>query len=56
MSPVTVEIRDAGPLDVEVEEEAVEFEDESNPDRRIEACLPEPWPTATTRVGCDWNN
>ncbi|MGC0416054.1 SflA family class IV lanthipeptide [Embleya sp. AB8] len=53
MSPVQVEIRDAGPLDVEVEEEFVIFEDETDPERRIEACLPEPWPTATTRVGCD---
>ncbi|GCE00133.1 SflA family class IV lanthipeptide [Embleya hyalina] len=54
MSPVKVEIRDAGPLDVEVEEELVEFEDETNPERRIESCLAEPWVTATTRVGCDW--
>jgi hypothetical protein len=53
MSPVVLEIRDAGPLDVE--EEAIEFEDGSDPDRSIEACLPEPWPTATTRVGCDQN-
>ncbi|MGC0416055.1 SflA family class IV lanthipeptide [Embleya sp. AB8] len=54
MSPVTTEIRDAGPLDVEVEEEIVIFEDETDPERRIEACLPRPWPTATTRVGCHW--
>lgn len=53
MSPLAVQIRDAGPLDVAVEEEEIPFEDQFDPARGIEACLPEPWPTATTRVACD---
>ncbi|MFJ4611789.1 SflA family class IV lanthipeptide [Streptomyces griseus] len=53
MSSLAVQIRDAGPLDVAVEEEEITFEDQVDPGRAIEACLPEPFPTATTRVGCD---
>ncbi|MER7550337.1 MULTISPECIES: SflA family class IV lanthipeptide [Streptomyces] len=53
MSSLAVQIRDAGPLDVAVEEEEIPFEDQADPGRGIEACLPEPFPTATTRVGCD---
>jgi hypothetical protein len=46
-------IRDAGPLDVAVEEVEIPFEDEIDPSRDIQACLAEPFLTATTRVGCD---
>ncbi|MFC4033289.1 SflA family class IV lanthipeptide [Streptomyces polygonati] len=53
MSPLALQIRDAGPLEVAVEEEEITFEDDIDPGRRIEACLPEPWPTATTRVACE---
>jgi hypothetical protein len=53
MSPVALHVRDAGPLDVAVEEEEIPFEDQADPGRGVEACLPEPFPTATTRLGCD---
>lgn len=53
MSPVAPQVRDAGPLDVAVEEEEIPFEDRADPGRGVEACLPEPFPTATTRLGCD---
>ncbi|MFJ4963802.1 SflA family class IV lanthipeptide [Streptomyces sp. NPDC088729] len=53
MSPLELQIRDAGPLDVAVEEEDIAFEDQADPSRRVEACLPDPFPTATTRFGCD---
>ncbi|MEU9098393.1 SflA family class IV lanthipeptide [Streptomyces sp. NPDC048361] len=51
MSPLELQIREAGPLDLE--EQLIEFEDDVDPGRRIEACLADPWPTATTRVACD---
>jgi hypothetical protein len=53
MSPVELQIRDAGPLGVDVEEEQIDFEDGTDPGRGIEACLADPFPTATTRLGCD---
>ncbi|CAM5270139.1 SflA family class IV lanthipeptide [Streptomyces xanthochromogenes] len=51
MSPLELQIREAGPLDIE--EQLIEFEDDVDTARRIEACLADPWPTATTRVACD---
>ncbi|MCX5384515.1 SflA family class IV lanthipeptide [Streptomyces sp. NBC_00083] len=51
MSPMELQIREAGPLDLE--EQLIEFEDDVDPGRRVEACLADPWPTATTRVACD---
>ncbi|MEU3461027.1 SflA family class IV lanthipeptide [Streptomyces sp. NPDC006733] len=53
MSPVQLDIRDAGPLDLEAEVEAIDFEDELDPGRGAEACLADPWVTATTRFSCD---
>lgn len=53
MSLAQLHIRDAGPLEVDVEEEEIEFEDGTDPGRGVEACLAEPFPTATTRLGCD---
>ncbi len=53
MSPVEPQIRDAGPLGSELEETDLEFETGSDLGREIEACLADPWPTATTRVACD---
>jgi len=52
MSPVELQVRDAGPLELE-ELEDLEFETGTDPGREIEACLADPWPTATTRVACD---
>lgn len=51
MSPLEMQVRDAGPLDVE--DQMVSFEDEFSPGRGHEACLAEPFVTATTRVACD---
>ncbi|MFE9118784.1 SflA family class IV lanthipeptide [Streptomyces sp. NPDC007172] len=51
MSPLELQIREAEPLDME--EQLIEFEDDADAGRRIEACLADPWPTATTRVACD---
>ncbi|MCM2422985.1 SflA family class IV lanthipeptide [Streptomyces sp. RKAG293] len=51
MSPVELDIRDAGPLDVEAE--GIAFEDDLHPGRGAEACLADPWVTATTRFACD---
>lgn len=53
MSSLALQIRDAGPLDVAVEEAEIPFEDQADPVRDIQACLPVPFPTATTRNGCD---
>ncbi|MFI5528427.1 SflA family class IV lanthipeptide [Kitasatospora sp. NPDC051853] len=51
---VITEIRDAGPL--LVDDEFLAFEDDDRSDHEATACLAEPWVTATTRVGCDWNS
>ena len=53
MSSLTLKIRDAGPLEVAVEEEEIPSEDAADMVRSIQACLAEPWPTATTHVACD---
>ena len=52
MSPQELTVRDAGALDVE--DELIAFEDEFDAVRGFEACLADPFPTATTRVGCDF--
>ncbi|GAA5053942.1 SflA family class IV lanthipeptide [Streptomyces sp. SID10815] len=46
--------RDAGPL--EIDDEAIVFEDDDRGDREPSACLADPWVTATTRLGCDLNS
>ena len=51
MNPIEMTVRDAGPLDVE--EETFAFEDEYDVAGAFEACLQDPFPTATTRVACD---
>ncbi|GGZ70455.1 SflA family class IV lanthipeptide [Streptomyces subrutilus] len=51
MSSLELQIRDAGPLDLE--DEPIAFEDDVDPGRRVEACLADPWVTATTRFACD---
>lgn len=50
-----LEIRDAGPLDVD--DEAITFEDEFDADLTPAACLADPWVTyVPTRFPCeDWN-
>lgn len=53
MSPVALQIRDAGPLDVALEEEEIPFEEQTDPSRGLQACLADPWVTATTRFACD---
>ncbi|MEU3027730.1 SflA family class IV lanthipeptide [Streptomyces incarnatus] len=45
--------RDAGPL--EIDDEAIAFEDDDRGDREPTACLADPWVTATTRFSCDLN-
>ncbi|MFF4169520.1 SflA family class IV lanthipeptide [Streptomyces sp. NPDC001744] len=45
--------RDAGPL--EIDDEAIAFEDDDRADREHTACLADPWVTATTRFACDLN-
>ncbi|CAK7285941.1 MULTISPECIES: SflA family class IV lanthipeptide [Streptomyces] len=46
--------RDAGPL--EIDDEAIVFEDDDRGDREHTACLSDPWVTATTRFSCDLNS
>ncbi|GAB1333020.1 SflA family class IV lanthipeptide [Streptomyces sp. NPDC093260] len=46
--------RDAGPL--EIDDEAIVFEDDDRGDREPTACLADPWVTATTRFACDLNS
>ncbi|WP_329395277.1 SflA family class IV lanthipeptide [Streptomyces melanogenes] len=53
MSPLALQIRDAGPLEVAVEEEEIPFEEQADPSRGLQACLADPWVTATTRFACD---
>ncbi|SEB97883.1 SflA family class IV lanthipeptide [Streptomyces sp. TLI_105] len=47
-------IRDVGPL--EIDDEAIAFEDDDRSDREHMACLADPWVTATTRFACDLNS
>jgi hypothetical protein len=54
MSPLNLELPDAGPLDIE--DEMICFEDDLDPERGAEACLADPWVTATTRIACDGND
>ncbi|MCZ0982639.1 SflA family class IV lanthipeptide [Streptomyces diastatochromogenes] len=49
-----VGFRDAGPL--EIDDEAIAFEDDDRSDREYSACLSDPWVTATTRFACDLNS
>ncbi|MFJ4481385.1 SflA family class IV lanthipeptide [Streptomyces longwoodensis] len=46
--------RDEGPL--EIDDEAIVFEDDDREDREPTACLADPWVTATTRFACDLNS
>ncbi|MEU3415867.1 MULTISPECIES: SflA family class IV lanthipeptide [unclassified Streptomyces] len=46
--------RDAGPL--EIDDEAIVFEDDDRGHLDPTACLADPWVTATTRFACDLNS
>ncbi|MEU5665463.1 SflA family class IV lanthipeptide [Streptomyces longwoodensis] len=46
--------RDEAPL--EIDDEAIVFEDDDREDREPTACLADPWVTATTRFACDLNS
>ncbi|MEU5919695.1 SflA family class IV lanthipeptide [Streptomyces sp. NPDC047141] len=50
----TAGIRDAGAL--EIDDDAIAFEDDDRGDREHTACLADPWVTATTRFACDLNS
>ncbi|MEV5679970.1 SflA family class IV lanthipeptide [Streptomyces sp. NPDC052179] len=52
--PKVDQFRDAGPL--ELDDEAIVFEDDDRSDREHTACLSDPWVTATTRFSCDKNS
>jgi len=53
MSTLELQIRDAGPIELDVEEEQIEFEDGADPRHEVQACLKEPFVTATTRFLCE---
>ncbi|MFI6639111.1 SflA family class IV lanthipeptide [Streptomyces sp. NPDC050504] len=56
MSLSAVQIRDAGPLEIaleELESGEIPFEEMADPSRGVQACLSDPWVTATTRFACD---
>ncbi|MEU3286064.1 SflA family class IV lanthipeptide [Streptomyces longwoodensis] len=52
--PEADRFRDEGPL--EIDDEAIVFEDDDREDREPTACLADPWVTATTRFACDLNS
>ncbi|MFG2907495.1 SflA family class IV lanthipeptide [Kitasatospora sp. NPDC048286] len=55
MSALMTDIRDAGPL--EIDEDAILFEDEFDADLTPVACLADPWVTyVPTRFPCEFNS